>query len=108
VRQLLHAHQREKIRQTRPAFFPIAKALTSEKSTGSRAQPTDALHPAIPEAPTVFKAHDKSLVFSIEIVFANTRNTRINGKNGNNKGVFAAMKIEAQKCSPGLWPGSVA
>jgi hypothetical protein len=38
-------------------------------------------------------------------VFANTRNTRINGKNGNNKGVFAALKIVAQQCSPGLWPG---
>jgi hypothetical protein len=66
------------------SFFPSANAPNTEKSTAIQSRRKNAFHPAIPEVPTVSRPHDKPLVFSIQIVFANSRNTRIYGKNGNN------------------------
>jgi hypothetical protein len=63
------------------SLFPTAVALNTEKSTAISPRAKNAFHPALPEAPTVFAPHDNSLVFSTQIVFAKTRNTRIYKKN---------------------------
>jgi hypothetical protein len=57
-------------------FFPRQRWLNTEKSTAISPRAKNAFHPAIPEAPTIFTPHGKSLVFSTQIVFANSRNKR--------------------------------